>query len=194
MVVVAAVAEGVEVGDVGGGGNGLAGAVGDGGHSAPGIVLVASQDGAVVGHNVGDVTLEVFDEEVGTAVDVETRRRAVFIVVIEHVIADTVYDALLAYVRAVEDVVGAGLGGRGLAYPQSVGIVGKARVSALQLKLSQQHNTEISIEQFRDTVRECLNVTEVTPFFLNKLIAKIEIGCLKMVDGEKQQMVSVEWK
>ncbi|MBE6729743.1 MAG: hypothetical protein E7568_05885 [Ruminococcaceae bacterium] len=29
---------------------------------------------------------------------------------------------------------------------------------------------------------------------LNKLISKIEIGCLKMTDGEKQQVVSVEWK
>ena len=55
-------------------------------------------------------------------------------------------------------------------------------------------NTELSIEQFRETVRECLNVTELTPFVLNKLISKIEIGCLETVDGEKQQVVSVEWK
>lgn len=52
----------------------------------------------------------------------------------------------------------------------------------------------LSIEQFRDTVRDCLNVTELTPFILNKLIAKIEIGSLETVDGEKQQKVSVEWK
>ena len=68
------------------------------------------------------------------------------------------------------------------------------KLSALQSKISQQHNTEISIEQFRETVRECLNVTELTPFVLNKLISKIEIGCLEMTDGEKQQVVSVEWK
>ena len=68
------------------------------------------------------------------------------------------------------------------------------KLSAMQSKISQQHNTEISIEQFRETVRECLNVTELTPFVLNKLISKIKIGCLEMTDGEKQQMVSVEWK
>ena len=68
------------------------------------------------------------------------------------------------------------------------------KLSALQSKISQQHNTEISIEQFRGTVRECLNVTELTPFVLNKLISKIEIGCLEMTDGEKQQVVSVDWK
>ena len=68
------------------------------------------------------------------------------------------------------------------------------KLSALQSKISQQHNTEISIDQFRDTVKECLNVAELTSFVLNKLISKIEIGCLEMFDGEKQQMVSVEWK
>lgn len=68
------------------------------------------------------------------------------------------------------------------------------KLSALQSKISQQHNAEISVEQFRETVKECLTVTELTPFILNKLISKIEIGCLEIVDGEKQQVVSVEWK
>lgn len=66
--------------------------------------------------------------------------------------------------------------------------------SALQMRISEQHNAELSVEQFRETVKECLNVTELTPFILNKLISRIEIGCLEMVDGEKQQVVSVEWK
>ena len=68
------------------------------------------------------------------------------------------------------------------------------KLSALQSKISQQHTTEISIEQFRETVKECLNVTELTPFILNKLISKIKISSLEIVDGEKQQVVSVEWK
>ena len=68
------------------------------------------------------------------------------------------------------------------------------KISALQSKISQQHTAEISIEQFRDTVRECLTVTELTPFILNKLITRIQIGSLETVDGEKQKEVSVEWK
>ncbi len=68
------------------------------------------------------------------------------------------------------------------------------KLSALQMRISEQHNTELSIEQFREIVKECLNVTELTPFILNKLISKIEIGCLEIVNGEKQQEVSVEWK
>ena len=68
------------------------------------------------------------------------------------------------------------------------------KLSALQSKISQQHNTETSLEQFRETVRECLNVVELTPLLLNKLINGIEIGCLEIVDGQKQQVVSVWWK
>ena len=68
------------------------------------------------------------------------------------------------------------------------------KLSVLQSKISRQHNTETSLEQFRETVSECLNVTELTPFILNKLISKIEIGYLETVDGEKQQVVSVWWK
>ena len=68
------------------------------------------------------------------------------------------------------------------------------KLSASQSKNSQQHNVEISLEQFKETVRECLNVTELTPLILNKLISKIEIGSLEMFDGEKQQVVSAEWK
>ncbi|MBQ4154825.1 MAG: DUF4368 domain-containing protein [Clostridia bacterium] len=68
------------------------------------------------------------------------------------------------------------------------------KLSALQSKISQQHTAEISVEQFRETVRECLNITELTPFILNKLISKIEISCLETIDGEKQKEVGVEWK
>lgn len=57
------------------------------------------------------------------------------------------------------------------------------KLSALQSKISQQHNAELSVEQFRETIRECLNVTELTPYILNKLISKIEISSLEMVDG-----------
>ena len=68
------------------------------------------------------------------------------------------------------------------------------KLSALQSKISQQHRTEISIEQFKDTIRECLNVTELTPFILNKLITKIEIGCLEVRDGVKQQKIIIAWR
>ena len=64
------------------------------------------------------------------------------------------------------------------------------RLSVLQTRISDQHNTEISIEQFRETVKECLNVTELTPFILNKLISKIEIGCLEMFDGENSKWLA----
>ena len=40
----------------------------------------------------------------------------------------------------------------------------------------------------------CLNVEELTLYVLNKLIAKIEIGCLETVDSDKQQEVHIEWR
>lgn len=68
------------------------------------------------------------------------------------------------------------------------------KLSSLQTRISDQHNTELSIEKFRKTVRECLTVTELTPFVLNKLISKIEIGCLEIVEGKKQQEITIAWR
>lgn len=62
----------------------------------------------------------------------------------------------------------------------------------MQTRISEQLNTEISLEQFKETVRECLNNTELTPFILSKQIRKIEIGYYEMIDDAKQQMVDVE--
>ena len=52
----------------------------------------------------------------------------------------------------------------------------------------------MSVEQFENTIMECIKVTELTLFILNKLISKIEIGCLKTVNGQKLQEVNVGWK
>ena len=68
------------------------------------------------------------------------------------------------------------------------------KLSALQTRISEQHNAEISVEQFRDTGKKHINITELTLFPLNKLIAKTEIGCLKSGNGVEQQEVSGEWK
>ena len=68
------------------------------------------------------------------------------------------------------------------------------KLSALQTRISEQHNIELSIEQFRETVRECLNVTELTPFILNKLISRIEISSLKVESGGKQQEIIILWR
>ena len=48
------------------------------------------------------------------------------------------------------------------------------KLFALQSKISQQHNTELSVDQFRDIVRECLNVADLTPFTLDKLFHRLK--------------------
>ncbi len=91
------------------------------------------------------------------------------------VIADRNYEMLMKDIQAEQETL-------------------EQKLSALQSKISQQHNTEISVEQFRETVREYLNVTELTPYILNKLISKIEIGCLEMVNDQKQQEITIVWR
>ena len=68
------------------------------------------------------------------------------------------------------------------------------KISILQTRISNHHNTTSSIEKLRAAVRECATVTELTPFVLNKLIAKIEIGCLEIVDNQKQQLINIKWR
>lgn len=46
----------------------------------------------------------------------------------------------------------------------------------------------------KHVVHPLKQVAELTPFILNKLIAKIEIGCLEIVDGEKQQQSTIVWR
>ena len=91
------------------------------------------------------------------------------------IIADRNYEMLMKDIQAEQEAL-------------------EQKLSVVQSKISQQHNTEMSIEQFRETVKECLNVTELTPYILNKLISRIKIGCLETIEGQKQQEVSVEWK
>ena len=68
------------------------------------------------------------------------------------------------------------------------------KLSVLRSRLQNNQNTESQIEQFKESIRECMNIQELTPYILNKLIAKIEIGCVEVVDSEKQQEVRIEWK
>ena len=67
------------------------------------------------------------------------------------------------------------------------------QLSAIQSKISQQHNTEIALDQFKEIIKDYSNLTELTPYILNKLISRIEIGCLEIVNGKKQHEIHIEW-
>jgi hypothetical protein len=49
-------------------------------------------------------------------------------------------------------------------------------------------------ETLRKNIREYLDIREITPYILNKLIERIEVGHLEMVDGQKQQEVTIVWR
>ena len=42
------------------------------------------------------------------------------------------------------------------------------KLPAFQSKILRQHNTELSVEQFIENVKACLNVEKLIPFILNK--------------------------
>ena len=75
----------------------------------------------------------------------------------------------------------------------SVTVKGEIGCNTVYVLLSANTVSVVGVINF-NAVKECINITELTPFILNKLISKIEIGCLETVDGEKQQVVGVEWK
>ena len=55
-------------------------------------------------------------------------------------------------------------------------------------------DTADQLERLKQAVRECFDMTELTPLILNKLIERIEIGSLEAVDGQKQQTIVIAWR
>jgi hypothetical protein len=59
---------------------------------------------------------------------------------------------------------------------------------------AQKEDYRVNAEKLRETILECLNIEKLTPFILNKLIERTEIGHLQTVDGQRQQEVTIVWK
>ena len=66
------------------------------------------------------------------------------------------------------------------------------KLFALISKLSYNQFTIMHLKQFRKSDCEYLNLQELTLFILNKLIAKIEIEIIEVVESERQQKVRIE--
>lgn len=54
-------------------------------------------------------------------------------------------------------------------------------MSTLLPRLNDLKSNDMQLERFRESVYECLNMQELTPYVLNKLIAKIAIGTVEVV-------------
>lgn len=69
-----------------------------------------------------------------------------------------------------------------------------ASLAEIDASLTVKTNAADQLERLKQAVCECLNVTELTPLLLNKLIERIEIGSVETVDGQKQQKIVIIWR
>jgi site-specific DNA recombinase len=70
----------------------------------------------------------------------------------------------------------------------------QGKIVALNTKLEQQTDYEANAEQLREIISDYLNIDKLTPFILNKLIEKIQVGQVKKVDGQMAQEIIIVWR
>lgn len=51
-----------------------------------------------------------------------------------------------------------------------------------------------SLKSWKKAVSDCLEIKELTPLMLNKLIDRIEVGSQEVVDGQRQQEIRIVWR
>lgn len=69
-----------------------------------------------------------------------------------------------------------------------------ARLAQIEASLAAKSDTTQQLEQLKQAVQECLHITELTPLILNKLIERIEVGSVNVVDSHKQQELTIVWR
>lgn len=68
------------------------------------------------------------------------------------------------------------------------------KLKAVIAESAQKEDYRVSAEKLREIILEYLNIEKLTPFILNKLIERIEIGHLEMVGGQRQQEITIVWR
>ena len=68
------------------------------------------------------------------------------------------------------------------------------RLLEIKTQLAEKEDYAGQLEKLHDAVRDCLDIKELTPFVLNKLIDRIEVGSQEVVDGQRQQEIRIVWR
>ncbi len=68
------------------------------------------------------------------------------------------------------------------------------RLAQINVNLPVKTDTTKQLERFKQAVLECLDVQELVPLVLNKMIEQIEIGSLEVVDSHKQKEITIVWR
>lgn len=64
----------------------------------------------------------------------------------------------------------------------------------LDTKLEQKIDYAANAEQLRAAISDYLNIDNLTPLILNKLIEKIQVGQVEKVDGQMVQEITIMWR
>ena len=69
-----------------------------------------------------------------------------------------------------------------------------AKLAGIRSRLAEKADYAEQLEKLQAAVRECSNITELTPLILNKLIDRIKVGSQEVVERQKQQQVTLVWR
>jgi len=70
----------------------------------------------------------------------------------------------------------------------------QGKIAVLDAKLEQQVDYQVGAEQLRQAISDYLNIETLTPFILNKLIEKIQVGCVEKINGQAVQEITIVWR
>ena len=73
-----------------------------------------------------------------------------------------------------------------------------ARLAQIEAGLVAKSDTAEQLDRLKEAILGCytkvLDIHELTPLILNKLIERIEVGSLEAVNGHKQQEITIVWR
>jgi site-specific DNA recombinase len=68
------------------------------------------------------------------------------------------------------------------------------KIEVLDAKLEQQTDYQANAEHLRQIISDYLSIDTLTPFNLNKLIEKIQVGHAETVNGETVHEITIVWR
>ena len=68
------------------------------------------------------------------------------------------------------------------------------KLAEIKAQLAEKEDYAGQLEKLHEAVWDCLDIQELSPLVLNKLIDRIEIGSQEVVDGQRQQEIRIVWR
>lgn len=68
------------------------------------------------------------------------------------------------------------------------------KLAEIEAQLAERSDYFGQLEKLQGAVSDCLNIQQLTPLILNKLIDRVEVGSQELVDGQRQQEIRIVWR